>query len=378
MGLNYDREYIRWNDDEEFDVAPMEVLGALSNKETCDMVYALDTANPILQEGEERQPRTLRPMYTWGGLRKDVINFCKTCDKCQRCKNTSKAKYGLLPEGAGEHTKWARVNVDLWGPKPVVNKNGTRFELHLMAMVDPVTGWFEMGHLYGTPTAQRCQEILDNTWLARYPRPKGIGFGNGGEFKGEFSALCGRMGMKKKPSLSWNPQSNAILERIHQILGDCLRTFGMGGMGIDPGDGDPSQQCLTEAAYAIRCGYHATHGCSPAELVFGRNMFLPVTTPIDLGALRVRKQKAIAKSNKRGNSKRKGYKYQKGDWIIIKEPGILRELTAPWSGPYKVVKHHDNGTLTYGEGPFVGGRVNIRRVKPYGWRDPPKQVRWAE
>ena len=59
-----------------------------------------------------------------------------------------------------------------------------------MTMVNPVTGWFEQAQLYGTPIAQCCQQIFDNTWLARYPRPREIGFDNGGEFKTEFKQLC--------------------------------------------------------------------------------------------------------------------------------------------------------------------------------------------
>ena len=55
-----------------------------------------------------------------------------------------------------------------------------------MTMVDPVTGWFEQAKLYGRPTASRCQCIFDTTWLARYRRPREIGFDNGGEFKAEF------------------------------------------------------------------------------------------------------------------------------------------------------------------------------------------------
>ena len=70
-----------------------------------------------------------------------------------------------------------------------------------MTMVDPVTGWFEQAQLYGNPTAYRCQQIFDNTWLARYPRPREIGFDNGGEFKAEFKQLCANMGLKEKASL---------------------------------------------------------------------------------------------------------------------------------------------------------------------------------
>ena len=91
-----------------------------------------------------------------------------------------------------------------------------------MMMVDPVTGWFELSQLKGKPDVFVCMKRFDSTWLACYPRPREIGFDNGGEFMAEFSELCDNMGLKQRPSSSWNPQSNAILERIHQVLADCL------------------------------------------------------------------------------------------------------------------------------------------------------------
>ena len=153
----------------------------------------------LVHPGMTRMEASISSVYTWVGLRKDVEHYCKTCDVCQRTKRSrNKIKYGLLPEKEGEITKWSRVNVDLWGPKSIKNKNGYTYEIHIMTMVDPVTGWFEQQQLYGTPTAYRCQEILDNVWLARYPRPREIGFDNGGEFKAEFRVLCNNMGMKAK------------------------------------------------------------------------------------------------------------------------------------------------------------------------------------
>ena len=139
-------------------------------------------------------------------------------------KPTNKKKYGLLPEKLAETTKWRRVNVDLWGPKTIKNVNGYDYEIHVMTMVDPVTGCPEFEQLYGKPTAYRCQEILDNVWLSRYPKPEEIGFDNDSKLKAEFFDLCTNMGLKKKKSNNWNPRSNAILERIHQILEEELIT----------------------------------------------------------------------------------------------------------------------------------------------------------
>ena len=59
------------------------------------------------------------------------------------------------------------------------------------------------------------------------------------------------------------------------MLGDALRTFELDEKDIDPDDEDPFEEHLSMAAYAIRSSFHATHGHSPAELVFGRNMLLP-------------------------------------------------------------------------------------------------------
>ena len=100
--------------------------------------------------------------------------------------------------------------------------------------------------------------------------------------------------------------------------GSALRTFELDEKDIDPDDEDPFEEHLSMAACAIRSSFHATHGHSPAELVFGRNMFLPVNKPVDWEKIRERKQRAIAKSNLRENAKRTDHTYQKGDWITVK------------------------------------------------------------
>ena len=53
-------------------------------------------------------------------------------------------------------------------------------------MIDPETSWFEIARIY-TKTSKEAQLIFDSTWLARYPRPKEVGFDNGREFKHLFT-----------------------------------------------------------------------------------------------------------------------------------------------------------------------------------------------
>ena len=72
-------------------------------------------------------------------------------------------------------------------------------------------------------------------------------------------------------------------------------------------------------------------------------MFLPVEAPVDWEALQERKQKAVAKSIQRENSKRTAHNHKTGDWITILKPGILRKLSVARAGPFKVIKQRSNG-----------------------------------
>ena len=124
---------------------------------------------------------------------------CKHYHVCQISINSGRKKFCLAPEKRGEITKWSQVNIDLWGPKTVQNKNGKNYHIYMMTMVDPVTGWFELSRLKGKPDVFVCMKHVDSTWLARYPRPRAIGFDNGGEFMADFSDLCNNMGFKQRP-----------------------------------------------------------------------------------------------------------------------------------------------------------------------------------
>ena len=86
-------------------------------------------------------------------------------------------------------------------------------------MIDPVTGWFEIKAIM-TPDSMTVMDAFYEVWLCHYPQPEQIGFDNGSKFKHVFSAMCKNYGVKEKHSTPHtNPQSNGILERIHQVPG---------------------------------------------------------------------------------------------------------------------------------------------------------------
>ena len=171
------------------------------------------------------------------------------------------------------------------------------------------------------------------------------------------------MGLKPKPTTDYNPQGNSIIERIHQVLGNQLRTFELEEREFTAEE-KTFEPFLTACAYAIRCTYHTTLRATPGQLVFGRDMLLPIKFNADWAWIARQKQLQINDSNQRENKKRIPHNYKIGDKVLLQNPGKLRKVTAPYSGPYEVQRVFTNGTIMIQKGAVVQ-RVNIRRVIPY-------------
>ena len=66
---------------------------------------------------------------------------------------------------------------------------------------------------------------------------------------------------------------------------------------------------------------------------------------VDWNTIREKKQLGRNKSNTRKNLERILHIYRKGEYITLKKPGILQKLAIPREGPYKVMKHNNNGSI---------------------------------
>jgi hypothetical protein len=94
-----------------------------------------------------------------------------------------------------------------------------------------------------------------------------------------------------------NPQSNAILERIHQTIGNMVRTFEVEYQPID--ENDPWSGILSAVAWAVGSTYHTTLQSMPGQLVFGRDMIWDIAHVADWQYIKQRKQMLIIKTIKK-------------------------------------------------------------------------------
>jgi len=318
----------------------------------------------LVHPGDRRMEETIKQHFTWKKLREDVEAHVKTCRKCQLTKKPKK-KYGHLPARQADTVPWKRVNVDLIGPYTVKTPS-KEHTFRAMTMIDPATGWFEIAPIID-PNSEETQRVFDSYWLSRYPRPQECGIDGGSEFKYLFKELCRNYGIKQKPSTSYNPQGNSILERVHQVIGNALRSFELHNEDLN--EVNPFEPFMTATAFAIRSTYHTTLEATPGQLVFGRDMLLPIAFKADWARIAQQKQKRIDDSNERENRTRQPYDYKVGDKVLLAVPGIKGKLSTPRTGPYEVTQVHTNGTLHIRKG-VVTQRVNIRRVTPYHESNP--------
>jgi transposase InsO family protein len=314
----------------------------------------------LAHPGMTRLEATLRETMTWTNMRKDIESHVRTCPQCQKYKKV-RLKYGQLPEKQAEDAvPWKRVDLDMIGPYEVKAVNGT-FTLRALTMIDPATGWFEVKDVPDY-TANSTQAAFDDVWLSRYPRPEIIGFDGGSEFKHVFEEMRRNYGMKKKVTTAYNPQANGIIERVHLVLADALRTYELQKRELD--HQDPWSSLLASAAYAIRSTYHTTLKATPAQLVFGRDMLLPIKFKANWAEIKARRQDEMRRNNERENKSRKAHEYKVGDKILLTDSRKRSKLAPPREGPYQVERVFTNGTLLIRRG-AISERVNIRRVTPY-------------
>jgi transposase InsO family protein len=318
----------------------------------------------LCHPGETRTEQTIRQHYWWNNLRKTVHDVCTKCHTCQLTKK-GHMKYGKLPKKEAEAIPWDVLCIDLIGPYTIERKSKAKKPLTLWAltMIDPATGWFEMREIQ-TKKADVVANVLEQAWLTRYPWPTQMIFDRGSEFKAEMTQMLKTdYGIKVKAVTTRNPQANAIVERIHQTIGNMIRTFEIyDNDGID--DDDPWSGILAAVMAAVRSTYATTMQATPMQLVFGRDAVINTKFIADWDYIRQRKQNIIHQNNIRENAKRTLHTYTVGDKVMMKRHNQTKYGGPQYEGPYAIVTVNDNGTVRIKRRAFYD-TINIRNVKPY-------------
>jgi hypothetical protein len=181
------------------------------------------------------------------------------------------------------------------------------------------------------PTAHNTAAALDDTWISRCPPPQRVGY------MMEVVNSKKNYGLTEKAGTVYNnPQSNGIIERVHQMIADALCTLELEKRELD--GKDPWTPFLQAACFTVRSTYHTTLRATPAQLVFRRAKMLPIKFKANWSkSIQQRRLQEVQRNNKSKNMKRIPHNYEVGDRVSKTRPGIKPKSSSKSDGPKDVI-----------------------------------------
>ena len=217
----------------------------------------------LLHPGMNRTYFNMHQHFYWPKMESTIRSLLKYCHVCQMSK-ISNRNYGKLKIKEDiDDCPWETLCVDLIGPYKVTKNVPKEITLLACTMIDPATGWFEIAQL-PNKRSDTVANIVETTWLTRYPRPLKCIMDRGPEFLGhdfKSSLLQDEYDIHCAVASRTNPQTNSILERAHQVLGNQIRAMELSHHNVDLDD--PWSGVLAAVAFAMRSTYHTTLQATP-------------------------------------------------------------------------------------------------------------------
>jgi transposase InsO family protein len=239
--------------------------------------------------GSKRLYQHIHQQYYNRDLCRLVDNF--KCNYCQRNKLDGKG-YGLLPEqeaGSIPFEECAMDLIRLW----TVQVRGNPYKFEALTVIDTVTNLVELIRIDDKRSKTVARKFAQ-CWLTHYPWPQRCVYDPGTKFTGpEFQALLQNCHIRDVCTTAKNPQSNAVGERMHQTMGNVLRTLYGNPPHSIANAAQYVDKALSIAMHAMGAGVHSTLGSSPDNLVFNRDMFLNILLNVDWHAITQRREHLI-------------------------------------------------------------------------------------
>lgn len=312
----------------------------------------------LAHTGARATRRLITDRFVWPSMNKDINQFVRTCQQCQRSKVT---RHTVAPFSTFEVPKarFRNIHIDLVGP--LAPSCGNRY---LLTIIDRFSRWAEAIPL-SEMTAPTVAKALYAGWIARFGTPETITSDQGRQFESEvFKELTRLLGVHHIHATAYHPQSNGIIERFHRTLKASLMCAG----------GRDWHDRLPLVLLGLRSAYREDLKCSSAELVYGQALRIPgefydpPTSNVDrseLSSFLHRTFSELTAPASIHHAKEKPFVHQKlkdCSHVFLRIDAVKKPLQQPYEGPYKVLRKSGK----FFEILIRGNKqtVSIDRIKP--------------
>lgn len=306
--------------------------------------------------------------FWWPKIHKDVENYVKSCDLCQKFKNPAGLPPGYL-NSIPVSKVFQHVHIDIVGPlKPTV-----RGHKYVITATDAFSKWAFAQPSQGVRTSEVIRFVEDNI-LSIHGKPTSIISDRGSQFTStEWNTFINKLGIEHKMTASYHPQANGIDERLNGTLMRILRSY------VDELQ-DSWDEHLKWSLYVYNTTVHESTGYSPYQVLHGldsRSPLKPVQNSsadeTEIEQVRSVIREDVLKRNEQAQAINKKYydRHRQDHNLHIGQLVLVRIHVAPtwlskkfyikWDGPFVIIN-------------FVGNRENARAVTVFDYQNMTKKV----
>jgi hypothetical protein len=314
-------------------------------------------------QGSSRTYKKLSQLYTWKGMKKDIKEFIKKCELCQKNKQSRKTKMPMVITTTASKP-FEKCFLDIVGPLPET-ENGHKY---ILTFQDDLTKYIINIPMRNQEAVTVAHHFVTNI-ICIYGIPDMLVTDQGSNFLSDiFKSTCKFLKIKKIQTTSYHPESNGALERSHKVLEEYLRHF----IKTSQTDWD---NWIPYATFTYNTTPHTATQFSPFELLFGHIPTLPTSVKqppkvnytyddfINNLKQKMQHSNQLAKENllkckniSKNNYDKNSYTriFEIGDKVLLYDESVRRgrskKLSALWIGPYTIIKKISDVNYTIQKG----------------------------
>lgn len=310
--------------------------------------------------GFHKTYKKIKANYKWESMKKDIKEFIKKCESCQKNKLNRKKNKKPMEITSTSTEAFQKIALDIVGPLPLT-ENGNKY---ILTLQDDLTKYSQAYPLL-KHDAETIADCFVRNFICKFGTPEIVLTDQGADFTSNLIKEISKLFKFKKINTSaYHPQSNGALERSHSTLADYLKHY----VNEDQTNWD---KWIDFAMFSYNTSVHTSTQFTPFELIFGFKANLPSSiikepefkyfydTYLDELVLKLRKSRDIARNklidskeyNKQIYDKKcKNIDFKVGDTVYLSNNAIKigksRKLAPYWLGPYKVIKVNSSTNVT--------------------------------
>ncbi|MBW0480085.1 hypothetical protein O181_019800 [Austropuccinia psidii MF-1] len=230
--------------------------------------------HPNIYSGHLSGDRTMQRIKTcawWPYWRKDVIEYCHSCDRCQKANKATGKRFVLMIHIEEPSTPWEVVHRDWVTSLP---PSGDKSYNACLVIVEKYSKTPIFLPCHKDYRAMDTSLLIWNRVISNISLFKNMISDRDPKFTSALWTNLNRLlGTKLSFSPEYHPQSDGIAERMIQTLEDMIRRFCAYGLDFKDSDGFTHDWCTPIPALesAYKTSIHASTGKTPAMLEKGWN-----------------------------------------------------------------------------------------------------------